>query len=208
MGRHLIDLTGKVFGRLSVLQLVAKELKHPYWLCKCVCGKESIVRGSHLKDGTISSCGCLNEEVRISCKTTHGMYYTPTYQTWHSMLGRCYQESNASYKNYGAKGITICDRWHKFENFFEDMGVRPEEKTLDRRDATKGYYPENCRWATRKEQQEFLKGCKLPDEKKNLLASMIAKGLPKTVMAKELGVDRGTIYRYIKCFSGQYPAGV
>ena len=77
---------------------------------------------------------------------------SPTYIVWATMIARCTRDTNASFKHYGAKGITVCERWLKFENFLEDMGERPVGLTLDREDTTKGYTPDNCRWATRKEQ--------------------------------------------------------
>lgn len=117
---------------------------------RCDCGIEKKISVHSVKAGETKSCGCF----RISKAKTHGMSKLPEYAIWISMKARCCNEGNNDYKDYGGRGITVCDRWlHSFEKFIEDMGVRENQKlTLDRVDNEKGYYPENCRWATQSEQ--------------------------------------------------------
>lgn len=116
---------------------------------------------------------------------THGETKTPTYNSWKSMIHRCYREDNASYKNYGAKGIGVCKRWHKYENFKKDMGERPSGHTLDRIDSSKNYSPSNCRWATRIEQNSNRKG--------QILITAFGKTKNINAWARELGINKRTI---------------
>lgn len=144
------QLQGKVFGRLTVLERAGKSKNgHSLWLCQCECGKNTIVFGSNLKRKHTESCGCLNDEVI----TKHGVWGCGAYRTWHCMMQRCTNPKHKRYSYYGGRGIAICSEWREdFRNFYRDMGDRPEGLTLDRIDADKGYYKENCKWATLSEQ--------------------------------------------------------
>ena len=140
------NLSGMKFGRLSVIRYAGNT----FWECKCDCGATKNVRGRHLRIGHTKSCGCLHRQVI----RTHGLSTTLEYWRWVAMMRRCFDEKNNAYPEYGAKGITVCERWRKMENFFADMGPMPsKDHQVDRWPNQKGNYePGNCRWATRVEQ--------------------------------------------------------
>lgn len=157
MSTKPLKLEGKKFGRLTVIRYDGHSKSNKRtWLCECECGNNVVVIGSHLVNGNTRSCGCLKDELTSKRHKTHGhtidRKISPTYHTWAGMIARCSNVNHASYRLYGAIGITVCDRWLKFENFLSDMGEKPKGTSIDRINPSKGYFKDNCRWATDSQQ--------------------------------------------------------
>jgi len=148
-------------GRLVVLQLHSRNANYnKRWLCQCDCGNTKVVLGDKLKNGNTQSCGCYQQEFRQALETVAAKERrTYTRKSYQAMMARCYNPKTPSFSRYGAKGLTVCDRWRFGENgrsgwdcFYEDMGPRAEALSIDRLNNEQGYAPENCRWATQEQQ--------------------------------------------------------
>lgn len=164
------DLAGERFTRLVALRRVADRRSHrTVWLCRCDCGAETVVRTGDLRSGNTRSCGCFYRE---TCSRTarqylgkgnrqHGLYGTGEHRVWATMKSRCLNPNAQRYADYGGRGIKVCDRWLKVENFYADMGPRPAGVSpggralysIHRIDNDGDYEPGNCCWATQQEQQ-------------------------------------------------------
>jgi hypothetical protein len=149
MLKKRIDLTGFKFGRLVVIRRgLNLPNGNPRWECSCECGNLALINASSLRAGRVKSCGCIRGIVE-----KHGMESSVIYSTWAQMKARCQNEKSKFYKDYGGRGIKVCDRWQRFTNFYADMGDKPEGLSLDRHPDNDGNYePGNCRWATQQEQ--------------------------------------------------------
>lgn len=147
------DIINQKFGKLTAIEHRGfTKYGNALWQCGCECGNKVISSSGHLTSGHTQSCGCLMIDRIKEASTTHGMTHTAIYRLWCTMHDRCYNKNCKKYKDYGARGIVVCERWHDVKNFVEDMGERPQGKTLNRINNDGNYEPTNCEWATPLEQ--------------------------------------------------------
>lgn len=193
MGKF-IDLTGQKFGRLTVIKRAENIGRYSAWLCKCDCGKEKIINGNSLKSGLTRSCGCISRGRQG--KHCVDLIRTKLYGVWRSMKSRCSNPKVPVFKNYGGRGISVCDEWvNDFEAFhsWAFSSGYTEKLTIERIDNNKGYSPDNCRWATPKEQT------------RNRRKTLIVNGKTLGEWVEILDVEYNTLlYRYnkgkLECF--------
>lgn len=184
---RFVDLTSRTFHRFTVIGYVGYWGMHHHWACQCVCGKIApAVCGGDLMSGRSRSCGCLCREQTRRANSTHNMSGTGVYYIWQGMLGRCRNVGHKSYKDYGGRGIEVCEHWLSFENFYQDMGDPPKGSSLDRVDNSKGYSPENCKWSTRKEQNN--------NTRRNVYLTFNGKTLTVSQWAERLNINKSTIW--------------
>jgi hypothetical protein len=154
---EFINLEGQTFGRLLVLKRDPEKYAKTRWICLCSCGKEKSIDACYLRRGLTKSCGCLRKELAAQKHYKHGGYDKSNrriYNIYHNMKKRCNNEKSTKYKDYGGRGITICEEWQDFKNFLAwalSNGYGPE-LTIDHINNDGNYEPSNCRWATQKEQ--------------------------------------------------------
>ena len=186
----LIDLTGQKFGRLTVIERAENsKQRRAQWFCKCDCGNSIVVRSAELLRGNTHSCGCFKKQRISETHTTHGMKGTKIYRIWCGMIQRCTNPNNPKYKDYGERGIKVCERWLNFENFYEDISklLHFGEKcySLDRINNNGNYEPSNLRWATSKMQCRNKSNNRLVEYEGNLITLTEASELS--------GINYGTL---------------
>jgi hypothetical protein len=162
---QLIDETGNKYSHLTVLAIAPKNGKDTSWICKCDCGKETIVRGTLLRKGLTKSCGHIRTWKYASlANVTHGASYSRLYSIWCGMKSRCYTKSHIRYARYGGRGIKVCEKWKDsfaaFQKWAMENGYN-EDLTIDRKDNDKNYEPSNCRWITLAENSKKARLAKL-----------------------------------------------
>lgn len=195
-----IDMIGKTFGKLLVLEEVKERSKNNKILykCKCTCGNEKIINGENVRTGHTSSCGCSRTGINVK----HNMSYTVEHKTWGSMKRRCHNKNDSRYKDWGGRGIKVCDRWfNSFENFFEDMGYRPSKHhSIERINNDGDYEPSNCIWADKKTQDRNRRNSmRILHENKIIDVFLFSEKLNISVVA-----TRARIRRNYKLTDGVY----
>lgn len=189
MSKTRIEMAGRRYGRLLAIRPTEKKTanKSIYWECLCICGRTIEIGGHKLRTGHTKSCGCLRDDSRKK----HQMTSTSTYSVWKYMRQRCLNPKSNRYDRYGGRGIKVCKHWSEFQHFFEDMGERPKGLTLDRIDNDGDYCRANCRWATKKEQEN--------NKSTNVIITYKGRRLTVSEWAEEQGINYSTLfYRLFK----------
>jgi hypothetical protein len=187
------DLTNRRFERLTAIEICGRDSHgRMKWLCACSCGKSIEVSSLNLITGNTRSCGCLYADIFREISTTHGLEKHPLYGVWSTMKSRCYNPNCAEYPNYGGRGIRVCERWKSsFVNFLADMGERPSKKySIDRKNNDGNYDPNNCKWATRKEQGR--------NQRSNRYLEIHGRRMILSDWAREFGTNAGSLTAMLK----------
>lgn len=185
MGR-LTPLTGQKIG----LWLVGESFQHPtrkerMYRCVCECGVKKDAKHTHLNAGKSNSCGCT--------RTKHGLSKSSEYRVWDAMIGRCHRITHHAFKNYGGRGIFVCDEWRTFDGFYADMGAQPEGLTLERLNNSQGYSKANCVWASVTEQSRNRRTTKLNVEKVATIKRLLGEKVTQQKIANMFSLTRGSI---------------
>lgn len=191
----LINLTGQSFGRLTVIEKATKRCngQSAMWICKCDCGNTIVVRSGDLRSGKTKSCGCLRKEITSAKRKTHGKSNSRLFSIWCAVKKRCMCETDKQYKDYGGRGITICDEWKDDFQTFYDWAVSngyEEHLTIDRIDVNGNYEPFNCKWSTEKEQSN--------NKRNNRLLTFNGKTQTLKQWSDETGIQPETIHYRLK----------
>lgn len=189
-----LNLTGERFGRLIVEEQAGKDSSgHSTWLCRCDCGNTKVARGSHLKRGYIQSCGCLVVDTLRKNSTKHGLEKTRIYRIWSGMISRCYNPESNRYHRYGDRGITVCEDWRNDVQSFYDWAMANgyrDDLTIERKDNDGPYSPDNCVWATMKQQQNHTS--------RNRYVTIDGETKTVSQWAEENGIKKSAVYGRLK----------
>lgn len=183
---------GERFGLLTTVEDVGPDSSgYRKWFCLCDCGGSCTKRSSHLRRAYPPSCGCIVTKGKKAALAKHGMARTPEYRAWISAKSRCHNRNHKNFKGYGARGISVCEEWRdSFESFYRDMGPRPEGMTLEREDVNGGYSPENCIWASPKDQAR--------NRRNSVYVEWRGESVPLSVIAEGLGISFSAAYHRLK----------
>lgn len=193
---NCIPMEGTVWGSLTVISRQGKTFDgKATWLCLCDCGNTVTLAGKNIRNGNNKSCGCLKAKSMLENRQNRvlhghaGSKRSAEYKSWSSMIARCTNKNRAAYRDYGGRGVKVCDRWLSFENFLLDMGNRPHGTSLDRIDNNGNYEPTNCRWASSEVQAR--------NNRRNV--NITFNGVTKALIdwAKQIGVSAPTLKRRI-----------
>ena len=187
-----MDLTDQRFSKLIVISRAVNNTRNTRWNCKCDCGRKCVVTACNLRNGHTKSCGCVRALTMGNTFRTHGRTESQSYRTWCGIKARCYKPSASNYYLYGARGVTVCDRWlQSFENFYADMGDPPTKKhSIDRKDNSLGYSPDNCKWSTQIEQAN--------NKGTNVIVTFNGKTQTLAEWARELNLTRSALAYRLK----------
>lgn len=186
---QVVRLTGKRFGSLVVVSRAGRMKRYITWLCHCDCGTDLEVNGRYLRRGKRKNCG--NESHKVERPVPLTAQYKSEYQSWTNMRARCLDPKNHKYPIYGARGITICDRWSEFKNFMLDMGRKPDPKfTIERENVNGNYEPTNCSWISRKDQGR--------NKRTSVFVTYQGKKMLLIDLVEELQLSRQLVYERLK----------
>ena len=186
------DMVGHKYGKLTALHRISNADGHTKYECKCECGNIVIVDSCNLSTGATKSCGCIRKSTTKTLKLSHGQCGTRLYRCWRNMIDRCENFNNVEYKNYGNRGIFVCEEWHSFNNFYIwalSNGYK-DTLTIERIDVNKGYSPDNCTWADYYTQAR--------NRTDNVKIRFNGKEMILTDWAKEVGINESTIRARLK----------
>jgi len=209
-------MNGATSGRLTVIKTLPAVNRKGRLLCSCACGAEKVIRKDHFKSAATTSCGCVQKERASQSNSTHGMSASQEFTIWASMIQRCTNPLNKAFKNYGGRGIAVCDRWlSHFEDFLNDMGRRPGPNySIERMDNDRGYEPSNCVWATPSQQARnrrdgSLRGEQAKHSKLTEAAVMEIRcsDLKNAELGRKYGVTASAIYNVRKRLSWAHAKG-